>query len=572
MKRRFLFVTLAVIFIVGILPNTAKCQTYCNPLNLTGQLNSATSSGFGIADPTVVLFMDNYFLFATNADGYWYSGDLLSWKFVTAPNLPFEKMAPTAFVIGEWLYFCSSFSNTIFRSNDPTSGKWEVYCDNSVLLSLINDFTIFVDTDSRVYCYYGCSNNEGVMARELDPKNQFNPLGVPVVCSKINPLKKAKAQKPLQENLHKPDGNVVSGSWMNKYDGKYYYQCTEPIGDMNSLCDMVYVSESPLGPFTFAANNPFSYRPEGFVSGVANGSTFQDKFGNWWHIATITPFGNNQTPTKIGLFPAGFDKEGNLFTKTDFGDYPIVLPRQKYADVDKLDPEWALLTYNCAAQASSSIALGPATSAFDENISTFWSSRTGQKGEWLMVDLGSVCTINAFQINFAENKTPIAGNDDILAYQYLIEYSTDRKNWMNLSDRTTNTVFGTNPYEALRIPVEAQYIRITGYHVPAPTFAISEFRIFGSGTDRKPKKVSKFRAVRDYRNPQIVKMSWSKQADTSGYNIRYGTDKDKLYHSYQVGKKTRLTVHCPDKNKTYWFQMDAFNENGVTPGKPIPLK
>jgi len=64
-------------------------------------------------------------------------------------------------------------------------------------------------------------------------------------------------------------------------------------------------------------------------------------------------------------------------------------------------------------------------------------------------------------------------------------------------------------------------------------------------------------------------MSWEKQANTTGYNIRYGTDKDKLYHSYQVYKKPRLTIHCPDKNKTYWFEVDAYNENGVTLGKPI---
>jgi len=108
--------------------------------------------------------------------------------------------------------------------------------------------------------------------------------------------------------------------------------------------------------------------------------------------------------------------------------------------------------------------------------------------------------------------------------------------------------------------------------VPYGAFAISEFRIFGSGTDRKPKKVNEFRAIRDYRDPQVIKMSWKKQANTTGYNIRYGADKDKLYHSLQVYKKTRLTIHCPDKKRIYWFQIDAFNENGVTPGKPMMSK
>ncbi len=570
MKKGFAYIILAITFVIGIQVNTVKSQTYCNPLNLPYQFNADSPSKYDISDPTIVLYKDNYFLFASNAGGYWYSGDLLSWKFVSATNLPFENMAPTAFVIGDWIYFSTSFSNKIFRSKDPVSGKWEVYSNNSLLLSEISDFAVFADTDGRVYCYYGCSNNDGVMARELDASNLLEPIGVPVVCRKINPLK--KAPKKLKENSARTGSYNAKSSWMNKYNGKYYYQCAEPNNELNNYSDVVYVSDSPMGPFTFAANNPFSYRPDGFVSGAANGSTFADKYGNWWHIATMTASKNQKSPSRLGLFPAGFDKDGNLFCKTDFGDYPIIMPNEKYTNVSKLDPEWALLSDNITVQASSSLASCPVTSAFDENIGTYWSAKTSKKGEWLMADFGSVCTINAFQLNFAENKSQITYNDSLFAYQYLVEYSIDEKNWKKLSDKTTNTSYETNPYEAIKIPVQARYIKITNYNVPVGTFAISGFRIFGSGTGRKPKKVSTFRAVRDYRNPQIIKMSWKKQANTAGYNIRYGTDKDKLYHSYQVYKNTRLNIHCPDKNRIYWFQMDAFNENGVMPGKPMLSK
>ncbi|MDO9039868.1 MAG: hypothetical protein Q7U65_00670, partial [Bacteroidota bacterium] len=180
MKKGFQIIILVLIFVLGIQVNNVNGQTYCNPLNLSYQLTSDSPTRPDIADPTIVLYKDNYFLFATNAGGYWYSGDLLSWKFVTASNLPFEKLAPTAFVIGDWIYFCTSLSNKIFRSKDPVNGSWEVYNSNSILLAQINDFTVFVDTDGRVYCYYGCSNHDGLMARELDPKNRLEPIGVPV--------------------------------------------------------------------------------------------------------------------------------------------------------------------------------------------------------------------------------------------------------------------------------------------------------------------------------------------------------------------------------------------------------
>jgi hypothetical protein len=568
MKNSFILFILAITFILGIQVNTLNGQTYCNPLNLSRPL-SLVKPTVGISDPTVVLYKDNYFLFASNAGGYWYSPDLLSWKFVTAESLPLGNMEPTAIAIGDWIYFFTSLHDKIYRSNDPINGKWEVY-SSSVLLAIVSDFAVFADTDGKIYCYYGCSNHDGVMVREMDPNNHLNPIGVPMVCKKINPLKKSPPK--LNQTSSKINTFNVKGSWMTKYNGKYYYQCAEQDKFLNNYGDVVYVSDNPRGPFTFAENNPFSFRPDGFVCGAGNGSTFADKYGNWWHIATLIAPNNHEAPSSLGLFPLGFDMDGVMFTKTDFGDYPIFMPNNKYIDVNELDPGWTLISDHITAQASSSIATNPVSYALDEDIGTSWSALTGEKGEWLSVNLGSVYTINAIQLNFAENKAKSKVNDSIPANQYLVEYSIDRKNWKMLIDKTANTKYQSNPYEELKIPVQAQYLKVTNYHVPEGTFAISGFRVFGLGSDRKPHKVTEFRAIRDYRDPQAIIMSWDKQDNTTGYNIRYGTDKEKLYHSYQVYKNTRLTVHCPDKKDIYWFQMDAFNENGVTPGKPIQSK
>ncbi len=567
MGKKVAYILLVITSILGIQAKKVFGQTYCNPLNLSYPYNSDQSSGHYLDDPTVVLYKGNYFLFASNAEGYWYSGNLLSWKFVSAPDLPLEKDQPTAVVIGDWLYFFTSFTGTMYRTKDPESGKWEVF-GNSLLLSMISDFAIFADTDGKVYCYYGCTNNDGVMARELDANNHLEPVGVPMVCKKTNPLKKTQTKsKPISD---KTGGSSVKGSWVNKYNGKYYYQCAEVNKDFNNYTDVVYVSDTPTGPFVYAANNPFSNRPEGFLYGAGNGSTFADKYGNWWHIATLEASKNQKSQSKLGLFPAGFDEDGNLFTKTDFGDYPIIMPNHKYTNIDKLDPEWALLSNDATGQASSSLYNCPIASALDENLGTFWSAQTDKKGEWLSVDLGSVCTINAFQLFFPENQ--IIKADTVHAHQYLIEYSTDKKNWKKLTDKTKNLELQINPYEEIKNPVQARYLKITNYRTPEGAFAITDLRIFGNGTHRKPKRVNEFRAIRDYRDPQAIKMSWKKQANTTGYNIRYGTNKDKLYHSLQLYKNTRLTIHCPDKNRIYWFQIDAFNENGVTPGKAMLAK
>jgi hypothetical protein len=568
-KSKFIALFLVLILIFGIQVKTLVGQTYCNPLNLPITFNTDSKSKHDLADPTVVLYKEKYYLFASNAGGYWYSDDLLAWNFISEVNLPLDKLAPTAVVIGDWLYFFTSFSNKIYRSNNPVSGNWEEYT-SSLLFSLLSDFAVFADTDGRVYCYYGCSNNDGVMSRELDVNNFFNPIGAAAVCRKANPLTdKSKTHKAGSEL---PNSYNVRGSWMNKYNGKYYYQCAERIDDLNNYGDVVYVSDNPMGPFIYAENNPVSYRPNGFVCGGGSGSTFEDKFGNWWHITTLTSPQNKYTVTTLGLFPAGFDKDGDFYVKTDFGDYPIIMPNSKYTNISKLDPEWSLLSDKLTAQASSSLTTYPLSFAFDENLGTCWSAQTGEKGEFLCADLGYVCTINALQIHFAENGNRTKGGSLIPSNQYLLEVSADKKNWITLLDNTSANDYKTAIYLPLKTPVQAQYVKITNYHVPFGTFAISGFRIFGTGPDKAPKKVNTFRAVRDYRNPQIIKMSWEKQDNTAGYNIRYGTDKEKLYHSYQVFKNNRITIHCPDRKKDYWFEIDAFNDGGISPGKPLPLK
>ena len=564
MKKLFaIFVTTITVFL-GIHIESVKSQTYCNPMNLSYRFCLDQPSRREAADPTMVLYKDNYYLFASKSGGYWHSSDLLNWDLVTTPTLPLEKYAPTAVVIGDWLYFLTSESNTIFRSNDPSHGKWEVYNDSFPIV--ITDPALFADTDGRVYFYYGCSNTKPLEGVELDVNNKLNPIGKPVVCLSGNPSIHGW-ERPGDYN-DKTASPWIEGAWMNKYKGKYYLQYAGPGTEFKSYADGVYVSDNPLGPFTYAANNPFSYKPEGFVNGAGHGSTFTDKYGNWWHIATMTISVKQAFERRLGLFPVGFDKDGTMFSYNEFGDYPLLMPQFKYKDVSELNPGWALLSYNKKTEASSAMDQNPIAYAFDEDIRTYWSAKSGKKDEWLCVDLGSLCTVNALQVNFAENETQLRGREGVLAHQYLVEYSTDKQNWKKLSDQTTNEKDLTHPFEVMNAPVKARYVKVTNYHVPGGTFALSGLRVFGKGTGPAPGKVKSFDALRDSNDSRNITLSWEKQANATGYNIRYGTQKGKLYHSYQVNNATSVTIRSLDKDQRYWFEIDAFGENGVTPGNP----
>lgn len=561
MIQRFkILITIWTIFL-GVLTEKAAGQMFCNPLNLNCRLDSKKSVNHSVADPTIVLYKDHYFLFASFSGGYWYSADLASWKFVTTDTLPFEKQAPTAVTIGDWLYFFTSYSDKIYRSNDPINGKWEVY-NNSFPMSMISDIAVLLDSDGRVFCYYGCSNDNRLMMRELDVKDKLNPIGAPVECIRKNPFTQ-NSKKPAG-HAAKTENPPVIGSAMNKYNGKYYYQCSELNPELQKYEDVVYVGEKHYGPFTYHENNPFASKQGGFVAGGSHGSTFADKYGNWWKITTVTLSGKQSAGTRLALFPAGFDNEGTLFTSLSFGDYPISVPNQKYSDISELLPGWSLLSYNKPAQASSHSANHSASFAFDENTTTFWSAQNSNKYEWLSVDLGSPCTINAVQVNFAENTSWVPEQDTVNACRYVIEYSNDKKNWKTLVDKKNSTDNSIHHFEVISTPVQAQYIRISNIHSPYSAFAISDFRIFGTGTGTPPAQVLSFFAARDFRNPNNIKLTWKKKSDVTGYNIRFGTKKDKLLLNYQVFDDSPVIFRVPNKSKTYWFQIEAFNENGVT--------
>ena len=63
---------------------------------------------------------------------------------------------------------------------------------------------------------------------------------------------------------------------MTKHEDRYYLQYACPGTQYNTYSDGVYVSSSPLGPFNLADNNPYSYKPGGFLPGAGHGSTMQD--------------------------------------------------------------------------------------------------------------------------------------------------------------------------------------------------------------------------------------------------------------------------------------------------------
>jgi xylan 1,4-beta-xylosidase len=545
-----------------------KQTTICNPLNLSYRFQPAKPSRREAADPAMILFRGKYFLFASKSGGYWVSDNLIDWKFITSNDLPWEDYAPAIVAIKDTLYFLATNwgnnSKSLYKSGDPLSGRWQVAV--KTFGKTMSDPDLFLDNDGRLYFYYGTSNRTPIYGVELNPKT-FDLIGQPVECLNSDTANHGW-ERPGDYNT-KNQRPYVEGAWMTKHDGKYYLQYAVPGTEFKSYADGLYVASSPLGPFKEADNNPFSYKPEGFIDGAGHSSTFQDKFGNYWHVSTMTISVKQVFERRIGLFPAFFDKDGIFYTYTGLGDFPHTMPKKKLDGPEDYQPAWMLLSHNKPVEVSSSLDNHPKENATDENVRTWWSAQTGNKNEWITIDLQNQSSVHAVQINFADEGTTFLGRSDSIYYQYLLEYSTDKKNWKTLTDKTSNKTDVPHDYIELSKPVTARYIRLINYHVPDGNFSISGFRIFGKGNGKSPQTVSSFTATRDTADARNVTLMWKKNTDAVGYNIRYGTEPNKLYENYQVLDIDSLTIHSLSKNQHYYFTIDAFNENGITKGKMI---
>jgi xylan 1,4-beta-xylosidase len=540
--------------------------TICNPVNLSYRFCLDSPSRREAADPTMVLYKDEYYLFASKSGGYFHSTDLIHWDLISCKDLPLEDYAPTVVVMRDTLFFMASAGAPvkIYKSADPKSGTWQIA--NSAFPIGMVDPDLFVDEDRRLYFYYGCSNVNPIYGVELDTIS-LNPIGKPFALFNSNKKEYGWERKG---DYNDQDGNPwIEGSWMTKHNGKYYLQYAGPGTEFKTYSDGVYLSDKPLGSYGIGPNNPMSGKPEGFIAGAGHSSTFQDRYGNYWHISTMTISQKHMFERRLGLFPVFFDNDGVMYAYTGFGDFPFKIPAKKISSPAELFPGWMLLSWNKPLDVSSELADHPKNFATDEEVRTYWSAQTGNKGEWINMDLQELCTINAIQVNYAENQTTLKGRSAGIFYQYLLEYSTDKKTWKVLVDKTQNTADVPHDYIELSNPVKARYVRMTNYHMPSGTFALAGLRIFGNAGGKAPQAVEKLNIVRQQNDRCVAKLQWTKPPGAIGYTIRYGTAKNKLYHTYQVLGNDSVVINSLNSSQSYFFTIDAFNENGITTGKQI---
>lgn len=575
---------LTLILLLYTLILCAQQKTFCNPINIdygyTPIPNFALNGKHrATADPVIVTFKNRYYLFSTNQWGYWHSENMLNWVFVPRKFLlPHhdvydELCAPAVFTMNGAMYVLGSTHGPTFpiwKSNNPEKDNWEIAVD-SLKVGAWDPAFLFDEEKNKLFLYWGSSNQFPLLGTEIDLKT-LQSGGV------IKPLITLKPEDHGWERFGEHNDNVflqpfMEGAWVTKYNNKYYLQYGAPGTEFSGYADGVYVSNNPLERFEYQKHNPFSYKPGGFARGAGHGATYQDFYGNWWHVSTIALSVKNNFERRIGIWPAGFDQDDVLYCNTAYGDYPTYLPQKNANHINGLFTGWMLLNYQKPVTVSSTYGGYQPNFAVDEDIKTYWSANTGNKGEWFSTDLGEVSTVNAIQINYADQDAGFLGKTEGKSHKYIIYHSTDAKKWEILADKSKNTTDVPHDYIELEKPVKARYLKIENIAMPSGKFALSGFRVFGKAGGNAPKPVENFIVLRaskqQYGERRSSWLKWKQNDWADGYVIYFGKEPAKLYGSIMVYGKNEYYFTGMDRNDAYYFQIEAFNASGISPRSEI---
>lgn len=543
-----------------------RMETFCNPLNVdytymiyNSDKDISYRSG---ADPAVVEFRGEYYMFVTRSHGYWHSTDLQNWNFIPAPAnwYPQGCNAPAAHNYKDsLLYVCGdpSGSMSVLYTDDPKKGNWKGV---PAILHDLQDPDLFIDDDGKAYMFWGSSNVFPIRGIELDRNHRFLPKGEKKELFGLD-LANHGWERFGENHVSDSDlGGFIEGPWMTKHNGKYYLQYGSPGTEFNVYGDGVYVADHPMGPYTYQKHNPVSYKPGGFMNGAGHGSSVLGPDSTYWHFASMSLSINVNWERRLCMFPMGFDNDGIMFCDTRFGDYPHYAPAVPGKKGEFRG--WMLLSYKKPVTASSYVKEYTPAALTDEKTKFFWLAEANNDNQWVMIDLQKEAEVCAVQINFHDYQSNMYGRYEGLYHRYYVEGSSDGKNWKILVDRRRSYKDTPNDYVELAHPAKVRYVRYRNLHVPTPHLAISELRIFGKGTGKAPKKVDGLKLVRQA-DRRDVAISWKPVPGAQGYNVLWGIAPDKLYSSWMVYDENELFMRSLTTTQDYYFCVEAFNENGV---------
>ena len=504
-------------------PVLGQSPRYCNPLPMVSG-GGASASG----DVTVIRDHGKYYMYCTGG-GAWISEDLLHWTFQRVANVP---VAPHVVKYNGAFYLAGN-DGPLFKAGNPlgpftTLGPWQNTPAVAGGWNGAFDIDIFVDDDNKPYLYYPGRSVSGIFVVPLDPNDLSRFAGGPRHLFSFN---KDHVWERYGEMNEYTDVAWIEGPWLQKYNGTYYLQYSASGTQWKTYAEGYYTAKNPMGPFTYASNNPLLRKTEGLVTGTGHGSVVEGPDQHLWQFYTIV-LANPPGGRRIGMDPVAFDKDGNMSVRVtdtpqwapgvvadpahdgDSGSIPVTINK--------------LRAMNALSQFSSQQPGRDAAYAVDNSSGTWWEPSPGDAQPTLTIELSpatrfdrvQLFTIDSVRLLFtggggrggrgtggrggaagtgaaapetaAANTTASSetngspGLPPALSYQYKIDVSTDGAAYATVLDQSTNAAVRNTIFEEIP-PAKCRFVRLTLLNWPRSTpLGIIEFTIFGKPAESLP--------------------------------------------------------------------------------------
>jgi xylan 1,4-beta-xylosidase len=479
-------------------PVVGRSPRYCNPLPMPG--GGASAAG----DVTVIREGGRYYMYCTGG-GTWITSDLVHWTLQPVANVP---IAPHVVKYKDAFYMCGN-DGPVFKATSPLGpferiGDWRDTPD-------VFDVDIFVDDDGKPYLYYPGRGVSGIYVAPLDPDDLTRFAGPP---RHLFGFDREHVWERYGEMNEYTDVAWIEGPWLQKRDDTYYLEYSASGTQWKTYAEGYYTAKSPLGPFTYAPNNPLLRRTDGLVTGTAHGSIVEGPDGRLWQFYTIV-LSNPPGGRRIGMDPVEFDQDGHMSVRvTDTPQWAPGVVTDPARDGDSgsipvsIDKVRAM---NAESRFSSEQPGHYAAYAVDNSSGTWWEPTPADTRPVLTLDLGpatrfdvvQLFTVDSVRLLFTGGRrfgrpgggagaasSLAAGSASTLpptdAFQYRIDVSTDGHAFTTVLDQSANTVAGNTIFEELP-PTRCRFVRLTMLNWPRATpLGVIEVTVFGRPSGSLP--------------------------------------------------------------------------------------
>lgn len=426
---------------------------YCNPLPLPdyprGRFcdNKDQAGGWTqpyrpdfreLADPTVLYIEGKWYMYPSGCMVY-VTEDFVNWTL--HPMTPLDiGYAPTVVEAGG-VFYLTACNAALYRSDSPL-GPFELVGDiqkpDGEVVHWLDPMLFY--EDGRLFAYWGISD-PGIFGVEMDASQPNRMKAKPEILFSFNPEHEWERYGDYNEDHSK---SFVEGAWMVKVNGTYFLTYAGPGTQWKTYGMGTYVSDNPLGPFTYQQRNPILRHTQGVVTGPGHGCIVEGPNDTLWAFYTCICCNYHVFERRIGMDPAGIDGSGNLFvigsTETP-QQAPGTVERRELGNDSGLLP----LTVTKPCTASSYEPGRTPHYVVDQSHLTWWEpTPEDRERPWLRINLQGEYEVSAIRVMWSENgldypngKTPVpvpftleAGNEPDGPWEVLVDASENKTDWL----------------------------------------------------------------------------------------------------------------------------------------------